>query len=81
MTKLEKATYAAIIVACVLLVGSPARNYYLSSTPGPSALPGIAKGEVVKLPGAASASPQPTLVLALSKYCHFCQERVGFIKS
>jgi hypothetical protein len=49
-----KATNAAIIVACVILVGSLARNYYLSRTPGPGDLPEIAKGEVVKLPGAAS---------------------------
>jgi len=78
MTKLEKATNVAIILACIVLVGNLARNYYLSFKPNPSLAPEIAKGTVVKLPGAASTSQQPTLVLALSKGCHFCQESVGF---
>jgi hypothetical protein len=78
MTRLEKATNVAIILACVALVGNLARNYYLSSRPAPRPAPEIAKGAEVKLPGAASTSPQPTLVLALSKNCRFCQESVGF---
>jgi hypothetical protein len=78
MTKLEKATNVAIILACVALVGNLARNYYRSSRPVPGLAPKIAKGAVVKLPGAAPATSQPTLVLALSKNCHFCQESVGF---
>ena len=78
MTRLEKATNVAIIVACTVLVGNLARNYYLSSRPKPGLRPEIAKGAVVNLPGAAPVSPQPTLVLALSKNCHFCQESVGF---
>jgi len=67
----------AIILACVAVVGHLARNYYLNSRPVPGPTPEIAKGAVVKLPGAATTSPQPTLVLALSKNCHFCQESVG----
>lgn len=78
MSRLEKLTNVAIIVACLALVGNLARNYYLSSRPKPRPAPEIAKGAVVKLPGAASTIPQPTLVLALSKNCHFCQESVGF---
>jgi hypothetical protein len=78
MTRLEKTTNVAIIVACTVLVGNLAWNYYLSSRPDPWALPEIAKGAVVKLPGETQANPQPTLVLALSKNCHFCQESVGF---
>ncbi len=78
MTRLEKATNVAIIVACTVLVGNLAWNYYLSSRPNPRLAPEIAKGAVVKLPGAAPTSPQPTLVLVLSKNCHFCQESVGF---
>jgi len=77
MTKLEKMTNVAIILACAFLIGSVVRNYYLSAL-RPSALPEIPKGTVVKLPGAAPTSPQPTLVLALSKTCRFCQESVGF---
>jgi RNA polymerase sigma-70 factor, ECF subfamily len=49
---------------------------------GPShPLPEIQKGTVVKLPRVESTGRQPampTLVLALSKNCHFCQESVGF---
>jgi hypothetical protein len=78
MTKLEKATNVAIIVACIVLVGNLAWNYYLSSRPDPRRLPEVQKGAIIKLPGAASTTPQPTLVLALSKNCHFCQESVGF---
>jgi hypothetical protein len=78
MTKLEKATNVAIILACVALVGNLAWNYYRSSRPVPGLAPEIAKGALVKLPGAAPATSQPTLVLALSKNCHFCQESVGF---
>lgn len=78
MSRLEKATNVAIILACIALVGNLARNYYLSTRPVPGLPPAIAKGAEVKLPGAAPASSQPTLVLALSKNCHFCQESVGF---
>jgi hypothetical protein len=82
MTKLEKATNVAIILACAFLVGTLARNYYLSpQSVAPHPLPEIQKGAVVKLPRAETAGQQPatpTLVLALSKNCHFCQESVGF---
>jgi hypothetical protein len=81
MSRLEKLTNVAIILACLFLVGTLARNYYLSRIPNPQILPGIQKGTVVKLPGAESKGEQPggpTLVLALSKNCHFCQESVGF---
>jgi hypothetical protein len=81
MTKLEKATNVAIILACAFLIGTLARNYYLRSKPDPRTLAQISKGEVVKLPGANIAGRQPatpTLVLALSKNCHFCQESIGF---
>jgi hypothetical protein len=81
MTRLEKATNVAIIVACAFLIGTFVRNYYLSSRPDPQTQPSILKGAVVKLPGASPAGQQPvapTLVLALSKHCHFCQESVGF---
>jgi hypothetical protein len=78
MTRLEKTTHVAIIVACTVLVGNLAWKYYLSFRPDPRALPEIAKGALVKLPGEVPSNPQPTLVLALSKNCHFCQESVGF---
>jgi thioredoxin-related protein len=82
MTKLEKATNVAIILTCIFLVGIMARNYYLSrQSVTPRSLLEIKKGAVVKLPGAESAGQQlatPTLVLALSKNCSFCQESVGF---
>jgi hypothetical protein len=80
MTKLEKTTNVAIIVACAFLIGTLVRNYHLSSGPASRAQP-IPKGSVVNLPGAASAGQQaaaPTLVLALSKNCHYCQESEGF---
>jgi hypothetical protein len=81
MNRLEKVTNVVIILACAFLIGTLARNYYLSRKPDPRIQPGIQKGAVVKLPGAASGNQQPampTLVLALSKNCHFCQESVGF---
>ncbi|HZF39066.1 MAG TPA: hypothetical protein VE715_09600 [Blastocatellia bacterium] len=81
MNRLEKVTNVAIIAACLFLVGTLARNYYLSRKPDPRAMPEIAKGTVVKLPGIESTGRQPaapTLVLALSKNCHFCQESAGF---
>jgi hypothetical protein len=78
MTRLEKTTNVVTILTCAALVGTLAWNYYLRSRPATQTLPELPKGTVVKLPGAAQASPQPTLVLALSKNCHFCQESVGF---
>jgi hypothetical protein len=81
MTRLEKATNAAIILTCLFLVGTLARNYYLSSRLDPRAMPEIPKGAVVNLPGVTSTGQQPaapTLVLALSKNCHFCSESVPF---
>src|SRR5262245_1213030 len=78
MTRLEKTTNVALIVTCIVLVGNLARNYYLSSTPDPPAQHEITKGAVIKLPGEGPANSRPTLVLALSKNCHFCQESVGF---
>jgi hypothetical protein len=81
MTRLEKATNVAIIVACVLLVASLVRNYYLSQNSDLSALP--AKGTEIKLPIASSGGQQsavPTLVLALSKSCRFCEESVPFYR-
>ncbi|MBO0720856.1 MAG: hypothetical protein J2P41_08535 [Blastocatellia bacterium] len=78
MTRLEKTTNVAIIVACAALIGNVAWNYYVNSNSQPNLSPGIAKGAVVNLPGATSAGVRPTLVLALSKNCHFCQESVGF---
>jgi hypothetical protein len=78
MTKLEKTANAAVILACVAFVGTLAWNYYNSSRPDPRTLPELSKGTVIKLPGSAQAGPQPTLVLALSKNCHFCNESAGF---
>jgi hypothetical protein len=81
MSRLEKVTNVVIILACAFLVGTLARNYYLSRGLDLRMPPEVQKGSVVKLPGVASSNQQPavpTLVLALSKYCHFCQESVGF---
>jgi hypothetical protein len=82
MTKLEKVTNVAIILACAFLLGTLARNYYLSrQSAAPRLPPEIPKGAVVKLPGAESTGQQPatpTLVLALSKNCRFCHESVEF---
>jgi hypothetical protein len=78
MTRLEKTANVAVILACAAFVGTLAWNYFLGSRPDPRNLPELSKGTVVELPGAAPASPQPTLVLALSKNCHFCHESVGF---
>jgi thiol-disulfide isomerase/thioredoxin len=80
MSRLEKATNVAIIVACLFLVGTLVRNYYLSNSDVP-ALPEIAKGTEIKLPGASPSGQQsavPTLVFALAKSCHFCEESVPF---
>jgi thioredoxin-related protein len=76
MSRLEKATNVAIIIACVFLVGTLVRNYYLSRNSDIDATPEIPKGTEIKLPIAQSAVP--TLVLALSKSCHFCTESVPF---
>jgi hypothetical protein len=78
MNRLEKVTNLAIVLACIVLIGTLARNFYLSTKPDPRTLPQIPKGAVVKLPGDAPSGQQPTLVLALSKNCRFCQESVGF---
>ncbi len=81
MTRLEKATNVAIIVACLFLVGTLVRNYYLSQNSDVSALPEISKGTEIKLPTTSSSGQQslvPTLVFALSKSCHFCEESVPF---
>jgi hypothetical protein len=81
MTRLARATNVAIILACLLLTGSWARNYFLSSKPDPRIQPDIPKGAKVNLPGLIPGSQQsalPTLVLVLSKNCHFCTESAPF---
>jgi len=81
MTRLDKAANIALILACLLLIGALARNYYLSRLPDPGIKLGIEKGEPVKLPADASAdtqTAQATLVLALSTHCGFCQDSVPF---
>jgi thioredoxin-related protein len=83
MSRLEKATNVAIIVACIFLVGTLIRNYYFNKNSEVGSLPEFTKGTEVKLPlAAASGQPSalPTLVLALSKSCHFCSESVPFYK-
>jgi hypothetical protein len=83
MTRLEKATNVAIIVACAFLVGTLVRNYYLSRNSEPSMLPVIPKGTEIKLPIESPGGQQsavPTLVLALSKSCRFCEESVPFYR-
>jgi thiol-disulfide isomerase/thioredoxin len=81
MTKLDKAANIALIIACALLIGTLARNYYLSRLPDPNLELGVKKGEQVKLSGEAPAdgqSAQATLVLALSTHCGFCQDSLPF---
>lgn len=53
-------------------------DLYFSYIPVSSTLPKIQKGTVIKLTGDMPSSQQPTLVLVLSKNCHFCHESVGF---
>ncbi|MBO0720376.1 MAG: hypothetical protein J2P41_06120 [Blastocatellia bacterium] len=78
MSRLEKTTNIAIIVACIFLVGTLVRNYYLSRNLDLNT-PEIAKGTEIKLPLTAAGGQQTgTLVLALSKSCHFCGESVPF---
>jgi thiol-disulfide isomerase/thioredoxin len=81
MTRLDKAANVALIIACLLLIGTLARNYYLSRLPDPNIELDVKKGETVKLPEAASAGRQSapaTLVLALSTHCGFCQASLPF---
>lgn len=81
MTRLDKAANIALIIACLLFIGTLARNYYLSRTPDPNTELGIEKGELVKLPEDASADRQSapaTMVLALSTHCDFCNASVPF---
>jgi hypothetical protein len=81
MTKLDKAANIALIIACALLIGTLARNYYLSRKTDPNLELGIEKGEQVQFPGDAPAggqSAQATLVLALSTHCGFCQDSLPF---
>jgi len=81
MTRLDKAANIALIIACLLLIGTLARNYYLSRLPDPNIELGVKKGEPVNLPESAAADRQSapaTLVLALSTHCGFCQASVPF---
>jgi len=81
MTRLDKAANVALILACLLLIGTLARNYYLNRIPDSNIELGVKKGEPVKLPESASADDQSapaTLVLALSTHCGYCQASVPF---
>jgi hypothetical protein len=81
MTRLDKAANIALIIACLFLIGTLARNYYLSRLPDPSVELAVKKGETVKLPEGASADGQSapaTLVLTLSTHCGFCQASLPF---
>jgi hypothetical protein len=80
MSRLEKATNIAIIIACLFLVGSLLRNYYISKELPPQ-LPQIQKGTVINLPVPNWGEGQtavPTLVMVLSKECHFCNDSIPF---
>jgi hypothetical protein len=81
MTRLDKAANVALIIASLFLIGTLARNYYLSRLPDPNNELGVKKGETVKLPEGASADGQSaptTLVLALSTHCRFCEASLPF---
>jgi hypothetical protein len=81
MTRLEKATYAAIILACLFFVGTLARSYYLGRRPDPHTTPEIPQGAEIKLPEEIPSTQQPavsTLALVLSKNCALCRESMGF---
>ena len=83
MTRLDKAANIALITTCLLFIGVLARNYYLSRTPDPSVELGIKKGERVELTGNAPPGGQsaaPTLVLALSTHCGFCEASAPFYR-
>jgi hypothetical protein len=85
MSRLWKPTYTyiAIILACLLCIGILARNYYLSRSPNPSAMPEVRKVGEMNQPAAIPSNQQskiPTLVLALSKHCRPCRESVGFYR-
>jgi hypothetical protein len=81
MTRLDKAANVALIIACLFLIGTLARNYYLSRIPAPNSELGVKNGETVKLPEGATPDGQSvpaTLVLALSTHCGYCQASVPF---
>lgn len=78
MIQLERAANMAIIVACGLVIASLGRNFYISRRQAADSLPAMKRGQVLTVPGYAPDNRQPTLVMALSTHCSFCQASVPF---
>jgi hypothetical protein len=74
--RLEKISNIALILICVVVLATMGRNWYRSYMASQS---DIHKGQLIKLPGQA-LSGGPTLVLALSVGCEFCQDSVSFYR-
>src|SRR5579871_539591 len=74
MNKLERISNIAVILTCLIVVGSVGRSWYQGYEARRS---NIHKGQLVSLPGQALAG-KSTLVMALSVGCHFCQDSVPF---
>jgi hypothetical protein len=83
MTIRKRAANVAIVLACLFLIGSLARNYYLRSKPNLRPQPDIPKRAKVNLPDlnpSSQRSALPTLVFVLSRSCHFCTESAPFYR-
>lgn len=78
MSRLDKATNWIILVTCVVVLGNYGINYYLLSKSASANKPAIKQGQVVNLPGYSPDGAVPTLVMAISTHCHFCQESEPF---
>lgn len=75
MSRLEKLSNVLVILTCVVVLAVLGRNWYRSYT---ASQLNIHKGQLVELSGQALTGP--TLVLALSVGCHFCQDSVPFYR-
>lgn len=76
MSRLDKLSNILVVLTCMAVLGVMGRNWYRSYA---ASQLNIHKGQFVKLPEQALTTG-PTLVLALSVGCHFCQDSAPFYR-
>ena len=80
MNRLDKVTNWIILMTCIIVLSNYGFKYYLFSKSASTNKPAIKQGQVVNLPGYSPDVTVPTLVMAISTHCHFCQESEPFYR-
>jgi hypothetical protein len=77
MRYIERLTYLALLVTCVIASTVLVKNTFFPRTPAS----GPKIGTTVAIPSLSWSAPNTYVVLAVSSQCHFCIESVPFYRS